>query len=108
MGSCGALVPVAGVVAMDLSVVVCTWRRSADMLLHSVHTLSDQTDPPREIIVVDTNTEAAFIQENYNALLPYPLVRLICRPRMPFNLAKGMNVGINAARGQYDMATCMR
>ena len=92
---------------MDLSVVVCTWRRSADMLLHSVHTLSDQTDPPREIIVVDTNTEAAFIQENYNALLPYPLVRLICRPRMPFNLAKGMNVGIKAARGQYVIATCM-
>jgi len=77
------------------------------MLLHSVHTLSDQTDPPLEIIVVDTNTEAAFIQENYNALLPYPPVRLICRPRAPFNLAKGMNVGIKAARGQYVMATCM-
>lgn len=92
---------------MDLSVVVVTWRRSAEMLLHSVHTLSNQTEPPLEIIVVDTNTEQPFIDDNQAACALYPLARIVHAPRAPFNLAKGMNAGIKPARGQYVMATCM-
>lgn len=92
---------------MKLSVVVVTWQRPAAMLEHSLYTLTKQTQPPDEVIVVDANPAGELAKANRDLALGYPISRFLHHPQDVFNLSNAMNHGIKQAEGDFIMATGM-
>lgn len=90
-----------------LSVVVLTWNRPAAMLNNSLWTLSNQTVPPSEIIVVEASPGEAEHERTRALCAEYPLTRLVETWWMKFNYSRGINVGIKRAKEEWIMATCM-
>jgi len=90
-----------------LSIVLFSWNRPATILNHSLWTLSHQSTPPLEIIVVDTSCDKKYHEDVGKLCKQYPLVRFIPGRWTRFNISRGFNVGIRAARGEYVATSCM-
>jgi len=92
-----------------LSVVTLTWGREPERLRGLLWTLSHQTRPPLEVIVVDANTNARLKRRVAAVVKPFPLARIVKAPRRDFSLSWGINVGIRASdeRARYVITTGM-
>lgn len=86
---------------LSLSFVLMTWNRSETLLNNSLYTLSNQTVPPLEIIVVEVSPESSYHVATQELCAKYPLVRLVEGRWSHFNISRGLNVGIKQAKGQY-------
>jgi len=91
----------------SLSAVVLTWNRPATLLENSLYTLSNQDDPPSEIVVVEASPDLQRHADTLGLCGRYPLARVVEASWPAFNISRGMNVGIRQARGEFIMATCM-
>lgn len=91
------------------SFVVMTWNRPASWLRNSIYTLSHQTIPPLEIIVVDASPDNASHEETHKLCANFPLVTVIDAYWPKFNISRGFNVGIKASAPKvgFVVTTCM-
>lgn len=90
-----------------ISVVESIWNLPGKLLDCNLATLTRQTEPPLEIIVVNASSDKALFAEVEAVCLKYPLVRMISAPMDTFNLSRNTNVGIRASKGEYTMMTAI-
>lgn len=90
-----------------LSVVEFIWNLPASWLDYNLYTLSNQTQPPLEIIVTNSSSDDTMFDEATKVCAKYPLVRMVEARRERLNLSHSINVAIRASRGTYVMMTNM-
>ena len=102
-----APVEVSGELTDRPSVVTLTWNREPARLHGLLWSLSHQTLPPLEVVVVDANTNARLKRQIAAVAVQFPLARVVEAPRHDFSLAWGFNVGIKASdeRARYVITT---
>jgi glycosyltransferase involved in cell wall biosynthesis len=86
-----------------ISVVLFIRNMELSYLNHSLFTLSNQSVSPLEIILVESSNTREFISRDEEVASRYPLVRVIYAPTDSLNLSYSLNVGIQAAKGDYIM-----
>ena len=77
------------------------------LLNYNLATLTEQTEPPLEIVVVNASFDKTFFAEAESVCAEYPLVRMIAAPMPTFNLSRNTNVGTRASKGDFVMLTAM-
>jgi len=90
---------------VTLSIVEAIWNLPGSLLNYNLATLTRQTAPPLEIVVVNASSNQALFAEAEAVCAKYPLVRLVAAPYMTFNLSRNLNVGIRESRGEYVLLT---
>jgi GT2 family glycosyltransferase len=86
-----------------IAIVVTTWQRRAKLLRNSLETLSRQTAPPLEIVILDQNPKGdKHVIDNHALADEYELARHVHAPRAEFNLSWGFNVGIQNTSEEAD------
>jgi len=90
-----------------LSVIEAIWNLPGSWLDYNLMTLSSQTKPPLEVVVINASPDPGFFKETEDVCAKYPLVRMVAAPHPRFNLAYSYNVAIQASQGKYVMATCI-
>jgi len=90
-----------------LSVIEAIWNLPGNWLDYNLMTLSSQTSPPLEIIVVNGSPDPGFFKQTEDVCAKYPLVKMVPAVHPWFNLAYSYNVAIQASQGTYVMATCI-
>ena len=86
-----------------LSVVLFIRNMKVSYLAHALHTLSNQSYRPTEIILVESSTMPDVIAYDREIASRYPLVRIVLAPNDPINISYSINVGFQSAIGQYVM-----
>lgn len=89
----------------EISVVIPIREYPLDTLEREVLTLSHQSCPPLEIIVVDgtMNDDEKYRKQFVDLELKYPLLHTLFRPMKQFSAAKLQNIGIQYSTGDYIM-----
>jgi hypothetical protein len=90
-----------------LSVIEAIWNLPGSWLDYNLMTLSSQTCPPLEIVVVNASPDPGFFKQTEDVCAKYPLVKMVPAVHPKFNLAYSYNVAIQASQGTYVMATCI-
>ncbi len=90
-----------------ISVVIAIREYPLDTLERTVLTLSNQSCPPLEIIIVDGSMDESqkYDDERINLELKYPLLYILPVPMNRFNASKLLNIGIQHSIGDYIMVT---
>lgn len=86
-----------------ISVVIAIWHYLIDTLERTIFTLSNQSCPPLEIIVIEGSM--GYSSEYRDLESEYPLLHIIHAPIGYLNLSKLNNIGILYALGDYIMIT---
>jgi hypothetical protein len=86
-----------------ISVVLFIRNMELSYLNHSLFTLSNQSVPPLEIVLVESSNTREFISRDEEIASKYPLVRIVYAPTDSLNVSYSINVGIQAAKGDYIM-----
>lgn len=92
---------------MTLSIVEAIWNLPGSLLDCNLATLTRQTEPPLEIVIVNASSSHELFAEAEAVCAKYPLVRMVSAPYMAFNLSRNLNVGIRESRGEYVMLTAI-
>lgn len=89
-----------------LSIVEPIWNLPGRLLDCNLATLTRQTEPPLEIVIVNASPDEAMFA-NIEAVCNRYGVRMINAPYLAFNLSRNLNVGIRAAEGEYVLLTAV-
>ena len=92
---------------MTLSIVEAIWNLPGSLLDCNLATLTRQTEPPLEIVIVNASSSHELFAEAEAVCAKYPLVRMVSAPYMAFNLSRNLNVGIRESQGEYVMLTAI-
>lgn len=92
----------------DLTIVVMTWNRDAQRLDNLLKSLLVYQDlKPRDVIVVDTSTDAKIVVQVAKVVHSYLRARLLYYRSNKFDKPWALNVGIKAAGTTYIATTDM-
>jgi len=89
---------------MNFTIVTCIWKRDPALLSRSLSTWVNQSHPPYEIIVSDTNPdEIAEIKEICDR---YAIVTRVHTPMDAFSVSRSINIGIRRTSEESTYVAC--
>ena len=93
----------------SISVVLCIWKPSnakrhiVKDLYHALHCWKSQTLPPKEVLVVDINTDVGEQDRVDEVVSEFGFTHIVAP--MPPNASRALNIGIREASGEYILVT---
>jgi glycosyltransferase involved in cell wall biosynthesis len=91
---------------VTVSIVEPIWNLPGRLLDCNLATLTQQAEPPLEIIIVNASPDERLFASIEVVCKKYG-VRMISAPYPTFNLSRNLNVGIRATEGEYVLLTAV-